>query len=161
MSYSVRARWASLLLVVIPTALAFGWGLSWALGDYPECSSGNYFLADLGWVFQGIALGLAVGIIVPITFAVLRSFLVAIPVAIAAAAGMLLAGNAGATIAAPLVGCTTWDTRGAGEAIIFGLAISGVPVFVLTGIAVGIGAISGQPQPPSGDETRPPSGPTS
>ena len=158
MPHSIRTILAPLLLVVIPIALAFAWGLSWAQGDFPECASGSSFLADAGWIVQGMALGLVVGIVVPVTLAVLRSFLLAVPVVVVTAAGMLLAGNAGATMAAPLVGCTAWDTRGAGEAIILGLVISGVPTFLLAGMAIGIGALLRRP-PSSRDDTRPPADP--
>ena len=90
MPHSIRAILAPLLLVVIPIALAFAWGLSWAQGDFPECASGSSFLADAGWIVQGMALGLVVGIVVPVTLAVLRSFLLAVPVVVVTAAGMLL-----------------------------------------------------------------------
>jgi hypothetical protein len=159
MPQSIRTLLAPLLLLGIPIALAFAWGLSWAQGDFPDCASGSSFLADAGWVLQGIALGLVVGIVVPITLAVLRSFLLAVPVVIVTGVGMFLAGNAGATMAASLVGCTAWDTRGAGEAIILGMVISGVPTILLAGMATGIGALLRRPPPPSPESTRPPTDP--
>jgi hypothetical protein len=90
---TIRSLIVALLLVVIATSLAFAWGRSWA--EVPECASGSYHLADAGWVFQGMALGLVVGIVVPITLAVLRSFLLAVPAVVVAGAAMLHAGNLG------------------------------------------------------------------
>ena len=156
MPRSIRPVLVPLLLVVMATALAFAWGLSWAAGSYPECASGSYFLADAGWVLQGMALGLVVGIVVPVILAARRSFLLAIPVVLVAGAGMLGAGDAGATIAAPLAGCTAWDTRGAGEAVLLGLVISAVPAILVGGIVVGIGALRRRSPPSSGDGSRPP-----
>ena len=80
MARSIRSFSVPLLLIVIPTMLVFLWGLGWALGDFPECGQGSYFLADAGWVVEGMLLGLVVGIVVPIVLAVRRSFLLAVPV---------------------------------------------------------------------------------
>jgi fermentation-respiration switch protein FrsA (DUF1100 family) len=143
-----------LLLVVMATSLAFAWGLSWAAGSFPECASGSSFLADAGWVLQGMALGLVVGIAVPIILAARRSFVLAIPVVLVAGAGMLLAGDAGATMAAPLAGCSAWDTRGAGDAIILGLVIGAVPTILIGGVVVGVAAFLRRPPASSGDDTR-------
>jgi hypothetical protein len=146
-------------LVVIPTCLAFAWGLSWAAGGFQECGEGTYFLADLGWVLGGLLLGLIVGIVVPVILVSRGSFLLAIPVVLAAGMGMFLAGEAGATIAPPLVGCTAWDTRGAGSMTGLGLAIGAVPTILIAGIAVAIrGTVRHRPQ--SGDDADPSLGPT-
>jgi hypothetical protein len=137
MPRTIRSLLVPLLLVATPTLLAFAWGLSWAAGGFPECGEGTSFLADLGWLLGGIILGLAVGIAVPLILAARRSFLLAVPVVIVAGIGMLLAGSAGATIAPSLVGCSAWDTRGAGEMTVFGLAIGGVPTILVAGIVIG------------------------
>jgi fermentation-respiration switch protein FrsA (DUF1100 family) len=155
MPRSIRSVLVPLLLVVVATSLAFAWGLSWAAGSFPECASGSFFLADAGWVLQGMALGLVVGIAVPIILAARRSFVLAIPVILVAGAGMLGAGDAGATLAAPLVGCTAWDTRGAGQAVLLGLVISAVPTVLIGGIVIGIGALLRRRPPSSRDDMRP------
>ena len=41
MPRSIRTVLVPLLLIVIPTALAYAWGLSWALGGFPECGQGT------------------------------------------------------------------------------------------------------------------------
>jgi hypothetical protein len=158
MPRTYRSLLVPLLLVVIPTGLAFAWGLSWAAGGFQECGEGTYFLADLGWVFEGILLGLIVGIVVPVVLAARRSFLLVIPVVLGAGLGMFLAGDAGATIAPPLVGCTAWDTRGAGSMTALGLAIGGVPTTIVVGLVVGIREIVRHLRA-SSDDAGPPSGP--
>jgi hypothetical protein len=140
MSRSVRTALVPLLLLVIPPALAYAWGLSWALGDFPQCGQGIYFLADLGWLVGGMLLGLLVGIVVPVTLALRRSFLLAVPVLVAAGFGMLVAADAGAARAARLAGCEVWgDVAEAGHATLMGLAVGAVPSVLFVGVIVGIG----------------------
>lgn len=149
MARSIRTLLVPLLLIIIPTMLAYLWGLSWAMGDFPECGQGTYFLADFGWLIGGMLLGLVVGIAIPIILAVRRSFLLAIPVVALAGFGMLVAADAGAARAAALVGCDVWgDVADAGDATLLGLAIGGVPTILLAGIVVGIGWIF-RPRPSS------------
>lgn len=145
MPRSSRTLLVPLLLVAIPTLLAFLWGLSWAAGDFPECGQGTYFLADFGWLLGGLLLGIVVGIVVPIILAKRRSFLLAIPVLAVVGLGMLVAGNAGASIAAKQVGCDAWNTADAGEMAIIGLAIGAVPTVLVVGVVVGIGWLMRSP----------------
>jgi hypothetical protein len=140
MRRSLKAFSGLLLLVVIPTALALLWGLSWAAGDYPECGQGTYFLADLGWVLGGMILGAIVGVVIPVILGLWRRFLLSLPVLAAAGVGMLVAGDVGAANAARLVGCSVWgDVADAGEMALLGLAIGAVPSMLIVGTVVGIG----------------------
>lgn len=139
MPRSIRTVLVPLLLVAIPTALAYAWGLSWALGDFPECGQGTYFLADFGWIVGGMLLGLVVGVVVPVTLALRRSFLLAVPVLLAVGFGMLVAGDAGAARAARLAGCEVWgDVADAGDATLMGLAVGAVPSVLIVGIILGL-----------------------
>jgi riboflavin transporter FmnP len=56
------------------------------LGDVAECDQGSCFLADFGWLVGGMLLGLLVGIVVPVTLALRRSFLLVVPVLVAVGA---------------------------------------------------------------------------
>ena len=129
----------TVLLVAIATGLAYLWGLSWATGDFPECGSGTYFLADFGWLMGGLLLGLIVGIVLTLILVRRLKILLVIPLVVAAGVGMLVAGDAGAAQAARQVGCDVWHVNGAGEMVVMGFALGAVPTTTVVAIAVGIG----------------------
>ena len=139
MPRSIRTSLVPLLLVAIPTTVAYAWGLSWALGDFPECGQGLYFLVDFGWLVGGMLLGLAVGIVIPVTLALRRLFLLAVPVLLAVGFGMLVAADAGAARAAGLAGCEVWgDVADAGDATLVGLAVGAVPTMLIVSMILGL-----------------------
>ncbi len=138
MPRTYRSFLVPLLLVVIPTCLAFAWGLSRAAGGFTGCGEGTIFRADIGWVLGGMLLGVILGVVIPVILAARGSFLLAIPVLVAAGIGMLLAGEAGATIAPTGVACDSWYIRSAGQGLVLGLAIASVPTLVVAGIVVAI-----------------------
>lgn len=124
------------LAVAIPSALAIVWGLSWAWADYPECGGGSYFLADLGWVFEGIGLGLLTGIVVPAVVMAGRGWLVALMVLVVTGMVMSSVADAAATHAALSVGCDPFYVQEAGMGILMGLGLGAVPTMVIGGIVV-------------------------
>lgn len=139
MPHLAKAFVGPVLLVLIPTTLALLWGLSWAAGDFPDCGQMTHSLGDAGWVVAGMLLGAAVGIVIPVILALRGRFLTAIAVLLVAGLGMLVAGDAGAAIAAGAVGCEVWgDLADAGEATLFGLTVGAVPTMLLVGSLVGI-----------------------
>ena len=85
-------------------------------------------------------LGLSVGIVVPVTLALTRTVLLAVPVLVAVGFGMLVAADVGAARAARLAGCQVWgDVADAGHATLMGLAVGAVPSVLIVGVIVGIG----------------------
>ena len=134
-----KALVGPVLVVVIATTLALLWGLSWAAGDFPDCGQMTHSLGDAGWVVGGMLLGAAIGIAIPVIFAIRGRFLLALPVLLVASLGMLVAGDAGAAIAAGRSGCEVWgDIADAGESTLFGLAVGAVPTLLIVGLVVGI-----------------------
>lgn len=122
------------LAVAIPGLLAILWGLSWAWADYPDCGGGSYFLADLGWVFEGFGLGLLVGIVVPAVIVARRTWTMAVVVLIATGAVMSTVGDLAASQGAIAVGCDPWYVRDAGQALLMGMGLGAVPTLFIGAI---------------------------
>lgn len=123
-----------LALVAVCGGLALLWGLSWAWADYPECGGGSYFLADLGWVFEGFGLGLLVGIVVPAVMVARRTWTMAVLTIIATGAVMSTVGDLAAAQGAISVGCDPWYVRDAGQALLMGMGLGAVPTLFIGAI---------------------------
>lgn len=153
---TVRTLLPPFLLIAVPIAAALVWGMSWALGDYPECGGGTYFLADAGWALQGIALGAVVALILPIAVTVRWTFAAAVGGLIVTGLGMVMAADAGARWAATSVGCDPFYVREAGEAVILGMVLLAIPTLPCMAVYTGIRMLRAdrgpsEPSPSEGD----------
>lgn len=122
------------VLVVVAGGLAFLWGRSWGWSDFPDCAGGNSFLADLGWVLQGMALGLVVGIVVPAVMVALSTWTMAVIVLVVTGMVMSTVGDMAAAEGAVSVGCDPWYVRDAGQALLMGMGLGAVPTLFIGAI---------------------------
>jgi hypothetical protein len=128
-------RWSlPVALVAVEGGLALLWGLSWGWSDFPDCAGGSSFLADLGWLFQGMALGLLVGIVVPAVMVARRTWTMAVVTLIATGVVMSTVGDLAAAQGALSVGCDPWYVRDAGQALLMGMSVGAVPTLLIGAI---------------------------
>jgi hypothetical protein len=130
----VRHWMLPIALVAVGGALALLWGLSWGWSDFPDCAGGSSFLADLGWLFQGMALGLVAGIVVPAVMVARRTWTMAVLTLIATGVVMSTVGDLAAAQGAISVGCDPWYVRDAGQALLMGMSVGAVPTLLIGAI---------------------------
>jgi hypothetical protein len=111
---------------LIAWSVLWAWGRSWGWGGFPDCASGTYFLADLGWLLEGLALGFVVGAIVAGLYAALVGGFLGLALMVLAVALLGPVGELGAIAGEQAAGCPVMN-EGIGSLVAF-FAVAGALV---------------------------------